>query len=77
MSERSSGWLWTRRAMSTGMKPWPGLDVGRELADLDEQPVVEDGTFLVVPPQGGNVGCLRGQVGEALLQPGVQARLAH
>ena len=30
----------------------PGFDVGRELADLDEQPVVEDGAFLVVPPQG-------------------------
>ena len=55
----------------------PGFEVGCELADLDEQPVIEDGTFLVVPPQGGSVRCLRGQVGEALLQPGVQARLAH
>ena len=35
----------------------PGFDVGCELADLDEQPVIEDGTFLVVPPQGGSVRC--------------------
>ena len=51
----------------------PGFDVGRELADLDEQPVVEDGTFLVVLPQAGGVGRFRGQRREALLEPGVQA----
>ena len=55
-----------------GDEALPGFDVGRELADLDEQPVVEDGTFLVVLPQADGVGRFRGQRREALLEPGVQ-----
>jgi hypothetical protein len=55
----------------------PGLDVGRELADLDEQPVVVDGTLLVVLPQAGGVGRSRGELFEALLELGIQARLVH
>ena len=77
MSERSSGYRLTRRAMSAGMNPWPAFDVRRELADLDEQPVIEDGAFLVVPPQAGRVGRFGGQGRENRLEPGVQARLMH
>jgi len=48
-----------------------GLDVGRELADLDEQPVVEDRAFLVVLPQAGLAGTWPGESLEHLLQTGV------
>ena len=58
-------------------EPLAGLDVGCELTDLDEQPVVEDGAFLIVPPQAGRVGRLGGQGRENRLEPGVQARLMH
>jgi len=54
-------------------EPLPGFDVGRELADLDEQAVEKDGALLVVLPQAGGVGRFRAQRGEALLEPGVQA----
>ena len=58
-------------------EPLSGLDVGREFADLDEQPVVEDGTGLVVLPQAGIIRRSRGKCREARLEPRVQARLTH
>jgi hypothetical protein len=38
----------------------PGFEVGRELGDLDEQSIVENGPFFVVLPQAGSVRRLRG-----------------
>src|SRR5713101_5672851 len=53
----------------------PGLDVGCELSDLDEQPVIEDRAFLVIPPQADIVGPAHIKGREHLLQADIPARL--
>ena len=53
----------------------PSLDIRREFADLNEQPVIEHSLLFVVAPQADSVGRSLGQGSQSLLEASIQTRL--